>query len=739
MLTNDSTLLKMILNTLDFDVLRLQSLGYKQELTRAFTRLTNYGMSLSVISVTSGLSSLFSYGMITGGPVVMIWGWLIVCFFTLFIVFGMAEICSAYPTSGGLYYWTGILVPQRHKALVSWFTGWFNLIGQFTITTAIDFSLAMLIASVISLSLNFQWSPERYHIILIYLIIIISHGICNSLGIRFLSWLIYISTWWQLLAPIIVSLALLIGAKSGHQSIKFVFTEFKNETGWTNKIYVILMGLLPAHYVLTGYNASAHITEETKQADKASPWGMINAILVSIIIGWIFLIAFFFGIHDYETTIRTSTGFPIIQILLDNFNNELTLFFMCLLLIACWFSGLASVTTNSRMIYAFSRDNAMPGSCWWHIIHPRLSCPLNAVWLSCFIAFLLALPYLGNTTTFVVITSLSTVCLYISYILPIVCKLLYPNAFLRGPFHLGIFSKFINIIALLWVCLIIVLFVLPPIYPITAVTMNYASVGVGIVYYPVARSSGWLVDQSFKQCCTYSNHMEMFCGGTQLQWNVHRGKCSICGEPYDKPAKLFEKGGAMYTANHKGHFEFRLCNVDSNPNSDATQECLDRRVLKIAGTDSTRIRDVDKYGTATITVRVQLPSDVACRHCVFQWKYTAGNNWGTDPITGQSGLGMGIENETFMGCSDISINGNGSPIETIPPIIVTPGTPATTTTKTSSRPPSGSTTWSSNGVQYKTNDIVLYEGKKFQCIADHTSFPGAEPGILTWAWWKPIN
>ncbi|CAF0939544.1 unnamed protein product [Rotaria sordida] len=193
------------------------------------------------------------------------------------------------------------------------------------------------------------------------------------------------------------------------------------------------------------------------------------------------------------------------------------------------------------------------------------------------------------------------------------------------------------------------------------------------------------------------------------------------------------------TANHKGHFEFRLCNVDSNPNSDATQECLDRRVLKIAGTDSTRLRDVDKYGTATITVRVQLPSDVACRHCVFQWKYTAGNNWGTDPITGQSGLGMGIENETFMGCSDISINGNGSPIETIPPIIVTPGTPATTRRKTSSRPPSGSTTWSSNGVQYKTNDIVLYEGKKFQCIADHTSFPGAEPGILTWAWWKSID
>jgi amino acid transporter len=101
------------------------------------------------------------------------------------------------------------------------------------------------------------------------------------------------------------------------------------------------------------------MTEETKQADKASSWGMTIAILVSAVIGWLFLIAFFFGIHDYEATIRTSTGFPITQILLDNFSRELTLVFMSLLFIACWFCGLACVTTNSRMIYAFSRDHAM--------------------------------------------------------------------------------------------------------------------------------------------------------------------------------------------------------------------------------------------------------------------------------------------------------------------------------------------------------------------------------------------
>ena len=119
------------------------------------------------------------------------------------------------------------------------------------------------------------------------------------------------------------------------------------------------MGLLQAQYVVSGYDASAHMTEETKQSDRASSWGMVSAILVSTIIGWLFLIAFFFGTHDYDATVQTITGFPVTQILLDNFNREITLVFMFILLIACWFCGLTCVISNSRMIYAFNRDHAM--------------------------------------------------------------------------------------------------------------------------------------------------------------------------------------------------------------------------------------------------------------------------------------------------------------------------------------------------------------------------------------------
>ena len=120
-----------------------------------------------------------------------------------------------------------------------------------------------------------------------------------------------------------------------------------------------MIGLLQAQYCLSGYDASAHMTEETKGADVAGAWGMVIAVIVSAISGWLVLIAFILGIHDYEATVKTPTGFPMTQILFDNFGRELTIFFMCLLLIACWFCGLASITANSRMIYAFSRDHAM--------------------------------------------------------------------------------------------------------------------------------------------------------------------------------------------------------------------------------------------------------------------------------------------------------------------------------------------------------------------------------------------
>ncbi len=173
---------------------RLQGLGYKQELTRSLTRLTNYGMTLSALSISASVTPILAYGLKTGGPIVMVWGWIVVSLFTLCIGLGMAEICSAFPTAGGLYYWTAILVPERYKAMVSWFTGWFNLMGQLTAVALADFGSAMLIGSVISIGVG-EWSPRPWHLVMIHFGLLISHGVCNSIDRRALLWLTHVSTW----------------------------------------------------------------------------------------------------------------------------------------------------------------------------------------------------------------------------------------------------------------------------------------------------------------------------------------------------------------------------------------------------------------------------------------------------------------------------------------------------------------------------------------------------------------
>jgi amino acid transporter len=149
---------------------------------------------------------------------------------------------------------------------------------------------------------------------------------------------------------------------------------------------------------------------------------------------------------------------------------------------------MSSVTANSRMIYAFSRDGALPASSFWHRINKRTRTPTNSIWLAALGAFILGLPYLWNYTAYAAVTSIATIGLYIAYAIPVLLRLRAGERFARGPWHLGRWSKPIGTIAVLWVAFISILFVLPQVYPISALNFNYAIVAVGVV---VLFSGGW--------------------------------------------------------------------------------------------------------------------------------------------------------------------------------------------------------------------------------------------------------
>ena len=459
------------------DEATLHQLGYAQELRRRMSGFSNFAVSFTIISILSGCLTLYGFGMNTGGPAVIVWGWPFIGIMVLFVGLSMAEVCSSFPTAGGLYYWSAKLA-RRNGAAWSWFTGWFNFLGQVAVTAGIDFGAAFFTTAFLNLQWNYPATPG--YTILVYACILLLHGILNQFGVRLVALLNDISVWWHLVGVLVIVGALTF-APSHHQSASFVFTKIVNNTGWHSTFYVILLGLLLAQYTFTGYDASAHMTEETHDAARSGPRGIVMSIVVSLFAGWVLLIGVTFAIQNYAGEVGSATGVPPAQIFIDAVGLTGGKLLLLIAIGAQLFCGMSSVTANSRMIYAFSRDGALPGSEFWHRVNKRTRTPTNAIWLAAAGAFILGLPYLWNPTAYAAVTSIAVIGLYIAYVLPTFLRLRQGADFQRGPWHLGRWSTPIGVIAVTWVAIITVLFMLPTVSPITATNFNYTIVAVAAV------------------------------------------------------------------------------------------------------------------------------------------------------------------------------------------------------------------------------------------------------------------
>ncbi|KAJ8091672.1 polyamine transporter tpo5 [Marasmius tenuissimus] len=469
-------------DVMENDEAELARMGYKQELNRELGLLQNFGVSFSIISVITGIPSLFATGLNTGGPAVMVWGWIIVSTFTMFVGLAMAEICSAHPTSGGPYFWAAMLSPAESAAITSWITGWFNLLGQVAVTTGISFGCATFLSTVCTFKTGFV--PNEKTQIGVYAAVLFTQGMINTFGVRILHVLNNISVWWHAVGTFSLVVAILAKAPT-HQSAHFVFQTFIDGTGgWAERAspaYVAVIGILISQYTLTGFDASAHMTEETRNAAMSGSLGIIMAIGVSAILGWYLMLGLLFSIQDLDRTLDSETGQPVAQIFLDTVGVNGAIVLMVIVIGAMFMCGTFSVTSNSRMMYAFARDGGLPGSKFFAQVDSRWKSPIRTVWLACTLSFILGLPSLGSSVAFSAATSIATIGLYISYGIPIALRVIYHKQFVRGPFHLRVFSFPVAIAAIVWIMFISIVFVLPQVNPVTSETLNYSIVAVGIV------------------------------------------------------------------------------------------------------------------------------------------------------------------------------------------------------------------------------------------------------------------
>ncbi|MFF1692098.1 amino acid permease [Streptomyces sp. NPDC058257] len=453
---------------------RLRELGYQPVLARRMGGFGNFAISFSVISILSGCMTLYGFGLGTGGPAVMLWGWAGVGLFVLCVGMALAEVTSAYPTSGALYYMADRLGGRRW----GWYTGWLNLLGLLGAIAGIDYGAALFSGAFLNLKFGFTPTPEKTF--LIFLGILLLHAVLNLFNVRLVSLLNSISVWWHV-AGVAVIVGVLAIVPDHHQSPGFVFGEFVNNTGWDNPLYVTAIGLLLAQYTFCGYDASAHLSEETSNASVSAARGIVRAIWASWIAGFILLAGLTFAIQDYAGTVNTATNVPPAQIMIDAIGESGATALLLIVIVAQLFCGNAETAAASRMVFAFSRDNALPGSKIWRKVSSRTQVPVPGVWLSVGLAAVIALPSLYSTTAYTAVTAINVIGITPAYAIPIYLRLRAGDRFEKGPWNLGRWSKPIGWTAVLWVVFVTILFCLPQVSPVTVDSMNYASIALVVV------------------------------------------------------------------------------------------------------------------------------------------------------------------------------------------------------------------------------------------------------------------
>ncbi|KAL3444828.1 amino acid transporter [Aspergillus insuetus] len=459
------------------------SAGTGTELQKRFSTLNVLAVCVTLMATWEAMGGVFAGGFIAGGPVALLYGYLLALAGTMATCLSLAELASLSPTSAGQIHWTAVLAPPQYARLYSWVTGWITTLGWQAFTASAAFLGATMIQGLVVLQYE-NYHFERWHGTLIYWAILLLAFLVNTVGIRAMPMIengilvFHVATFFAVLIPLVVL--------SSHKSADYVFATFENSSGWENDGVAWFLGLLSAAYVLVGYDGACHLSEEMHNASVTLPRVMIGTIALNSILGLGFLFALLFCLGDTESVLNTTTGFPIIQIFYNTTGSHaataaLMSPFICVA-VASTFGLLAS---TSRTTWAFARDNGLPFSGALSKIHTPSTLPLNSITASTAFMALLGLINIGSTTAFNAIVSLSVVSLYISYLIPIILHLVRrvtgPQLH-YGPFTLGRrLGPVLNILGVVYSTVIVVFLFFPPYQPVTPENMNYACVVFGAV------------------------------------------------------------------------------------------------------------------------------------------------------------------------------------------------------------------------------------------------------------------
>lgn len=459
------------------DAQDLGRFGYAQELFRSMGGFSNFAISFSTISILTGVATLYGYGLEMGGPFQMTVGWPLATIFTLAIAASLAELCSAYPTSGAMYHWAAALSGPA----TGWFVAWLNIIGGVAALAGINYGCAQFILPFLDIA------ATPLNVFLMFAFTLVVHGALNHWGVGLVAKLNDVSV-----AVHIIGVVLIVGAVfflAPTQPPSFLMATI-NSNGRSPYAWAFLLGLLQAQWTYTGYDASAHMAEETADPRRTAPWGIVMAVAIAGVTGYALILSLTIGIKSIPEVLsaKDAGGNAVpaaIAILQTALGAKLGNTMAALASMAMWFCGLATVTSVSRTIYSLARDNGTPFAALFKRVNPKHGTPGPAIWATA-LAAMAAMAWSGIVP---IVTSLSTVALYLAYVIPIVLAFRARSRWAgQAVWTLGKWGPLVNVLAIGYGFTACVILVMPP-NELAGKTLAGVLVGLVLVYLGAVRKA----------------------------------------------------------------------------------------------------------------------------------------------------------------------------------------------------------------------------------------------------------
>jgi amino acid transporter len=484
------------------DVKVLHGMGYAQELSRSMSKFSNFAISFSIICILSGGINSFAQAISSVGGAGAGIGWIVGCVISGMFALAMAQIASAFPTAGGLYHWGSIL----GNRFTGWLTAWLNLLGLITVLGAINIGTAYFFQGTFGSLFGAAnadgsvtpWPSSDMEIVIFVAIITVVQAVFNHVGIKATTFLTDISGYIIFATTAVLVVACLYFAPAIDISRLWTFTNYSGEAGANvfpqsdSMGYLFLLCLLLPVYTITGYDASAHTSEETKNAATSVPRGIVNAVIWSSLVGWVMVCAITLAIPDLAVAAKQGFGmfFATMDAILPLGLKTILYVGILITQLLC---GLATVTSASRMLFAFSRDDGMPfGSKALATVSPKYRTPVNAIWTAtvlCILYVLLAMSIkVGETSIYVIVVNSTLVFLFLSFTVPLVAGLFaygtakWPNP---GPWAMsaGVY-KLVTVLSVIGMAVILFIAVAPPNERVLYVVLGFLALAI-ILWFAV--------------------------------------------------------------------------------------------------------------------------------------------------------------------------------------------------------------------------------------------------------------